>query len=157
MWVIAKIKNNSFGLLTHEFKKKLSGIEIYRPTFLNETFVRNKVILKKQNLFQDYIFCYHKNFSRKNFQETFKFIKGLKYFLANSAFNQKDIVKVIKLCKKKEDEKGFIRKKFILQMNEKKISFLLGPLRNFVFDFDKIRSKYFEFKLGSFNAKVKAD
>ena len=75
--------------------KKLINIEIYRPTFLKEVNIKNKVILKKENLFQDYIFCYHENFSKKNILNNFKFTKGLKYFLNNCNFNQKDILKTI--------------------------------------------------------------
>ena len=67
MWIIAKINNQSFELFKTEMMKKLINIEIYRPTFLKEVNIKNKVILKKENLFQDYIFCYHENFSKKIF------------------------------------------------------------------------------------------
>ena len=155
MWIIAKINNQSFELFKTEMMKKLINIEIYRPTFLKEVNIKNKVILKKENLFQDYIFCYHENFNKKNILNNFKFTKGLKYFLNNCNFNQKDILKTILFCKKNESDNGMIKNKFILEMKEKKIKFLFGPLRNLIFDLEKIHSKHFQFKIGNLRASTK--
>ena len=73
----------------------------------------------------------------------------------NCNFNQKDILKTILFCKKNENDNGLIKNKFILEMKEKKIKFLFGPLRNLIFDLEKIHSKHFQFKIGNLRASTK--
>ena len=59
--------------------------------------------------------------------------KGLKYFLADSKTNQREIISFIDYCKKNQDLDGYIKQSFFEFQNMKRGMFLNGPFTNMIF------------------------
>ena len=64
-----------------ELSDKLGNdIEFYKPKMLIRKFYNNKKVVKEINLLGDYMFCFHKNLSKKIYK-FFKLHKRAKIFL----------------------------------------------------------------------------
>ena len=109
MWIVAKVKNNSFNLFKKEFSKKFIGekITFYYPKFVCSTFSNGKKIERQISLLENYIFCKSEKFEKFNIKN-FQFIKGLNFFLDGHSCSQRNIDDFVKICKLHEDKKGFI-------------------------------------------------
>ena len=79
------------------------------------------------------MFCYHKSFRDENIFYTLKFLKGVKDVLLNSQFSQNEILDFIKICKKYENEKGYMCSSFFNLILNKKYKFLSGPFAEKIF------------------------
>ena len=101
------------------------GFNVHVITAYGET--NEKFIL------DNYIFCYHEKFKNPSLFSILKNLKGLKYFLTNSQNNQKEIINFIELCKKNQDENGYIKQSFFNFTNLQKGIFLNGPFTNMIF------------------------
>ena len=135
MWVILKFDKKNLLTLKFDLINKIgSEIKFYNPKLQFKKFFKNKIQIKEEYLLGDYLFCFHKDFSKKTILESLKYCKGLKYFLSNYIQSQKNIAKFISLCKTNEDDKGFIKSSFFNFKNYKKFKLISGPLTNFVFD-----------------------
>ena len=113
MWIIAKIKNNSYEIFVKELEKKIQGkVNFYQPKLSIKSKVKSKLVSKYKPLLDNYIFCFHENFSDKNNLTKYSFTRGLKFFLNESKYAQSEIKDFIDYCKNFEDEFGFIKNIF---------------------------------------------
>ena len=100
MWIIAKIKNKSIEVFKNELQKKANGkVNFYQPKISFNLKFRGKSIQKTKPILENYIFCKHENFKKKDNLNKFFFIRGLKFFLDGSKFYQKEIENFIFYCK----------------------------------------------------------
>lgn len=134
MWIIAKFKVNERNLLINNIKKSsLNEIKIFLPKVKYEIFSKNKLVPKEKLLLGDYIFFYHPNFSDQNFLKRYSYIRGLKYLLSDTSFNQKEIVEFIEYCKTYEDKNGYVKNNFLNILHDKNYKFTSGPFVNLMF------------------------
>ena len=155
MWIVAKINNKKYSMLKMDFLKKNSNIKFYKPVIAKEFFFKNKIFKKPVELFGDYIFCYDKSFEDPKKLQELKFSRGLKYFLTDYIFAQKQITKIIETCRKNETVKGFIDAKFITNLKENNLKFLTGPFRNIICEILNVSKRKVEFNFGNFRAVTK--
>lgn len=135
MWKIFKYKSKELGILKEDLKKKFDkNYQIYVPTiFLKRKIKTNKLLEKRINIMGDYLFCYHKSFSDKNFNFALNSLRGLKSVLPGAEETQKDIKSFIERCKNKEDVNGYLCQSFFDVDLKKTYKFLSGPLNNVLF------------------------
>ena len=134
MWAVIKFDKKNFHLLKEDFLKKI-GKEfiIYRPKILIQKYKNNKLINKEIDLLGDYLFCFHKNFSKKSIISQLKFSRGLKYFLDGFIEFQIDVKNFIEKCKNLEDSKGYISQNlFEININSN-YKFSSGPFAEKIF------------------------
>ena len=82
MWIVLKGKNKEIDFLQNNLIKKMGkDIMFYIPRYKTEIFKKNKVVTSTQLLMKNYIFCYHKNFKKRDNLNTVNFTKGLEYIL----------------------------------------------------------------------------
>jgi len=134
MWVVAKIKKREIGIFKEELIKKAGkDIQFYCPKIEYHQYFNNKVHRLEKFVLENYIFCYHTNFSKSIFMNKLRFIKGLKYFLNGYCQNQNEIIKFIKHCKHSENNKGYLTQTFFKSIITKKAKFISGPFTNMFF------------------------
>ena len=134
MWIVLKYKKKKFSFLKQDFKKILGDLPlIFRPKFKYQKLVKNKLKLLEKDILDDYLICYHEKFKNINILAILKSLRGLKYFLADSKVNQKEIIDFINYCKKNQDLDGYIKQSFFEFSNMKKGMFLSGPFTNVIF------------------------
>jgi|TARA_Y100000310_G_scaffold334656_1_gene414902 hypothetical protein len=135
MWVIAKIKNKYQDTLKNEFRKALRGkCSFYNPVF-EKSYKQshsNRIILKKKNLLNSYIFCYSELFEDKINLRKISSTVGLDYFLSISKNISKDINDFIKLCKLHEDERGILKNSFFINFLSKQVKINIGILTDVI-------------------------
>ena len=79
---VIKFKKKKLRTFKERLKEKVGqDCSFYLPKILVQKYVKNKLINKEKLMLGDYLFCFHKNFEKKNFINQLKFLKGLKYFL----------------------------------------------------------------------------
>ena len=156
MWVVAKIKKNSNLIFKQDLLKKISNIEFYEPAYKANFINKNKKKTIKKNLFDSYIFCNFKIYS-KNILDNTKFCKGLKYYLNGIEFYQKNIIDFIYICKKYEDSQNFITNKFFKRLITNKGKFFSGPLKNIVFDLIEKKKNKSVISFGNIVATIRDD
>ena len=84
MWAILKFDKKNFHLLKNDLKEKLGDdVQFYSPKLRLKKFFKKKICFKEINLLGDYLFCFHKDFSKRSVLDSLKFSKGLKYFLTD--------------------------------------------------------------------------
>ena len=134
MWSIIKFDKKNFHLLRNDLKTKIGkDLIIYRPKILIQKYKNNKLINKEVDIMGDYLFCFHKEFEKKNTVEKLKFLRGLKYFLEGFSEFQKDILFFIQKCKRLEDSKGYISENlYEININEN-YKFTTGPFAEKIF------------------------
>ena len=134
MWIVLKYKRSELVFLRQDFKKILGDLPlIFRPKFKYQKLVKNKLHFLEKDVLDDYLICYHEKFQNSTIMTVLKNLRGLKYFLANSKTNQKEIENFIDYCKKNQDENGYIKQSFFKFSNIKKGKFLSGPFTNMIF------------------------
>ena len=128
MWVVFKINKNKSSLFFQDLEKKIGkDFNVYSPKILIDHFLGNKIKKKKFLLLGDYIFCFHKKFEEKNFYSFIKYCRGLKLMIPGCIYVQPEINRFIEICKKFENENGFLTTDFFnLQIN-KNYKILSGP------------------------------
>ena len=113
MWIVLKYKRSELVFLRQDFKKILGDLPlIFRPKFKYQKLVKNKLHFLEKDVLDDYLICYHEKFQNSTIMTVLKNLRGLKYFLANSKTNQKEIENFIDYCKKNQDENGYIKQSF---------------------------------------------
>ena len=82
MWTVAKFKKKELKIFKEKMIEKF-GQEIifYCPKIEHNKHFKNNIKKFERLLLENYIFCYHPNFSKSTFISNFKFLKGLDYFL----------------------------------------------------------------------------
>ena len=145
MWAVIKFDKKKLNLMISDLKKKCGkDIIIYQPKILVQNFKKNKLIFREHNVLGDYIFCFHKNFTKKKDIDNLNFLRGLKYFLNGFKEFQSDIKAFIGKCKGLENSQGYICESlFELQVNTS-YKFNSGPFVNKIFkiiDFEKNKIK----------------
>jgi len=134
MWIVFKYKRREFSLLKQDFRKILGDLPlIFRPKFKCQKLVKKKLKFLEKDILDDYLICYHKKFQNTNMLTILKNSKGLKYFLADSKTNQREIISFIDYCKKNQDLDGYIKQSFFEFQNMKRGMFLSGPFTNMIF------------------------
>lgn len=132
-WVVAKINKNQESIFKFSIKEKLKDdFEIFYPKIFKKNF-------KYENLLGDYVFLKTKS----NFTiNKFKNLKGLKYYLNNFQFDQKNIESFITNCKE-HSKNNILTFNFFANLKLKKIKFKDGPFKNFLFDIFRKNKKIF--------------
>ena len=143
MWVVAKIKKREIEIFKKNLIQKVGkDIKFYCPKIEYYQYLKNKVKRLEEFALENYIFCYHTNFSNSIFINKLRFIKGLEYFLNGYCQNQNEIVKFIKYCKYSENNKGYLTQAFFKAIITKKAKFISGPFANMLFEIlEKQRNK----------------
>ena len=135
MWIVAKIKIKNFNTFKQELTKKIGkDIKFYYPKIEYHKYFGDKVKRFEKHILENYIFCYHIKFSKSEFVNQIRFVRGLEYFLEGHYQNQKDIVKFVDYCKIFEDEKGYLTQNFFKTIISKKAKFISGPFTNVIFE-----------------------
>jgi len=150
MWIVAKIKNNNSEIFKNDFSKKILKRDIifYEPKYTCRTYSKGKKIERTKSLLENYIFCKHEYFSEFN-KNSFKFVKGLQFFLEGNMYSQKDINNFIEICKLHEDENGLIKNSFFKKILKNKGKFISGPFRNLIFDLVKKNKNNLKISVGN--------
>ena len=155
MWIVAKIKSKELSIFKNNLVEKTGKkIEFYYPKILFKNFSRNKLLEKEKPLIDEYLFCYHPNFSINNFFKNFKYIRGLNYFLPNSIIDQKNIINFINHCKKNENERGYLSPSFFKIILKDKGQFLSGPFKNLIFNIIEKNKKILRIQIGNINTTI---
>ena len=95
MWIVAKIKIKNFNTFKQELRKKIGkDIKFYYPKIEYHKYFGDKVKRFEKHILENYIFCYHIKFSKSEFVNEIRFVRGLEYFLEGHYQNQKDILLV---------------------------------------------------------------
>jgi hypothetical protein len=135
MWIVLKYKRKEFDLLKQDFRKILGDLPLFfRPKYEYQKLVKNKVRFLEKDILDDYLICYHDKFKNINMLTILKNSRGLKYFLANSKIDQREIISFIDYCKKNQDLDGYIKQSFFEFQNMKRGMFLSGPFTNMIFN-----------------------
>lgn len=155
MWVVFKINKNKTSLFFQDLEKKIGkDFKIYTPKILVDHFFRNKIQKKKFLLLGDYVFCYHKKFEDKNFFSLVRYCRGLKSLIPDSIYAQKEISKFIEMCKKFENQNGFLTSDFFnLQIN-RNYKILSGPFLGQVVKILDKQKKKIDLILGNIKTSI---
>tara|TARA_B100001057_G_scaffold168732_1_gene169452 strand:+ start:443 stop:940 length:498 start_codon:yes stop_codon:yes gene_type:complete len=134
MWVVLKINKTHISLLKDDFKKKLGDdVKFYIPKLQVKKFFNKKIYQKEIFLLDDYLLCFHKDFSKRSVLTSMKYCKGLKYFLTDFISSQNEIQNFINKCKENENENGFIKPSFFEYKINSNFEFISGPFTNMIF------------------------
>ncbi len=157
MWVIAKYNKNKVNLFIDSLKKELNNedIVIYNPVIKFENYCKKKVVEKKINILDDYMFCFSKEFADSSILNNLKYTKGLKYFLNGVQESQIEIEDFIRKCRNSEDENGFISSNFFEIELNKKYKFKNGLLLNSIFQVLEIQKQRLKILMGGKILSVK--
>ncbi len=138
MWAILKFDKKSLSLLKNDICKKLDKkVEFYNPKIQLKKNLKKKFLNNEISLLNDYLLCFHKDFSKKSVLTSLKYCRGLKYFLTDFINSQNEIEKFISKCKQNENSSGFINPSFFEQKKNEKYEFMSGPFKNFVLNIFK--------------------
>ena len=154
MWVILKINKKEFSILKEDFFKKLDkDVKFYLPKIKIQKYNKNKVKSYETYILGDYLFCYHKKLKNLNFLQSLKSIRGLKYFLENSVYNQNQIENFINKCKKNEKD-GFISQNFFNKIISQRAIFISGPFINMIFKIIEERKNKLKIIIGGLKTTI---
>ena len=156
MWIILKYKKNELNILLKCIKQKLDDdVKFYQPKVKNSHFKNNKIINKSKPLLNDYIFCFSSSFIiSKNLNKIIN-SKGLKLLIGDSYKSQKEIIKFIDLCKKIEDEEGYVRQNMIFDVVQNEYyKFTSGPFANLIFKLLQKNKKDFKVLIGKVKTTI---
>ena len=149
MWIVFKYKRREFSLLKQDFRKILGDLPlIFRPKLKYQKLVKKKLKFLEKDILDDYLICYHEKFQNINMLTILKNSKGLKYFLADSKTNQREIISFIDYCKKNQDLDGYIKQSFFEFQNMKRGMFLSGPFTNMIFSVIENQRNNFKVLIG---------
>ena len=105
-------------------------------------------------LLDDYIFCYHSNFSDQKFLTKIKYCRGLKYFLTGYKLGQSEIKKFIDLCKSFENKDGFLNYDFFKIDLNKNYKILTGPFIGQIVKILNYQKNKIDLVLGNIKASI---
>jgi len=149
MWIVLKYKRKEFSLLKQDFRKILGDLPLFfRPKYEYQKLVKNKVRFLEKDILDDYLICYHKKFQNIHMLPILKNSRGVKYFLANSKTDQREIINFIDYCKKNQDLNGYIKQSFFKFKNMKRGMFLSGPFTNMIFSVIENQRNKFKVLIG---------
>ena len=155
MWVVAKIKPKEVKFFKKNMIEKLGkDIQFYCPKIEYHQHFKNKIYRLERFVLENYIFCYHANFSKSIFMNKLRFIKGLKYFLNGYCYNQNEIIKFIKYCKHSENNKGYLTQTFFKSIITKKAKFISGPFTNMFFEILEKQKNKLKIEVGNVVATI---
>jgi len=138
MWAILKIDKKNLKTLKTDFYNKLGkDVKFYIPKIQIKKSFKNKVFTKEVSLLNDYLLCFHKDFSKKSVLTSLKYCRGLKYFLSDFFSSQKEIENFIFKCKNNETESGYIQPSFFEHKKNGSYEFISGPFASFIFNIFK--------------------
>ena len=154
-WLVAKCKKNEIEIFKKNFQNFLKNeVIFYQPRFeIDRVSVNGKVKKIRKFILGQYIFCKTKFFENK-IKSSYKFIKGLEYFLNGSQKDQNGIEQFIEFCKKNEDDKGNLKNSFFYNGFKNKFKFLSGPFVNQVFKIIFENKKKFFINLNNKNISI---
>lgn len=134
MWAVIKFDRKNLENLKKEFFNKLGkDVKFYLPKLKLNKFLNKKNYTREIFLLDDYLLCFHKDFSKNSILSTLRYSRGLKYFLNDFMSSQTDIEKFVNKCKINEDSKGFLKATFFNFKNKNKYEFISGPFTNLIF------------------------
>ena len=149
MWIVFKYNRREFSLLKQDFRKILGDLPlIFQPKFKYQKLVKKKLKFLEKDVLDDYLICYHEKFQDINILTILKNSKGLKYFLADSKTNQREIISFIDYCKKNQNLDGYIKQSFFEFQNMKRGMFLSGPFTNMIFSVIENQRNKFKVLIG---------
>ena len=150
MWIVAKIKKKELNNFKVNLIKKIGKeIKFYHPKIICHKYFAGKFKKIESLLLENYIFCYHEEFSKINSINNAKFSKGLEYFLKGHDQNQKEIINFINHCKSFEDKDGYLTASYFKDMAAKKGKFISGPLTNMIFEIIERQSNKLKIIVGN--------
>ena len=155
MWAIIKFDHKKLLFLEKELSDKLGNdIEFYKPKMLIRKFYNNKKVVKEINLLGDYMFCFHKNLSKKNLINSLSYTKGLKYFLKGFKESQKEIISFIKKSKKAENKDGYLSREFYDLCVYKSYKINTGPFSDIVFKIINLQNNKIKALIGNMETTI---
>ncbi len=155
MWTIIKIDRKRISFLKKDFSKKLGeNFKIYSPKIITEKYAQNKLVKKETSVLGDYLFCYHKEFSKLETINKLKFSRGLKYFLKGFLEAQKEIDEFIKKCKSLEDSKGYLSENIFNLEVDRNYRFISGPFVQKIFKIISFQKKTIEIEMGNLKTNI---
>lgn len=155
MWIVIKFDKKKLEFLKKNFKLKFfEEPNFYIPKVIIQKYQKNTLTNKEQNLLDDYLFCYHKDFKKSECLNKLKFLRGLKYFLEGFNESQIEIQKFIDICKRLENKKGYLSENiFDLKINSK-YKFSSGPFSEMIFKIIDLQKNKIKILLGKFNTTI---
>jgi hypothetical protein len=154
MWIVIKYKKKELGLLKEELKRMIGEVpRFYIPKIKIQKINKKNTTLIKQELLNDYLFCYHEKFLKINFS-IFNYLKGIKYCLSDINSQQKDVSNFINICKKYQDKNECLKQEFFNYLNLNKGIFLTGPLTSMFFEIIEKQKKKLKLVVGSVNVTI---
>lgn len=155
MWTIFKLDKKRYSLLKSDFKKKLGNEFIfYSPKMKFQKFRKNKLSNFEFDLMGNYVFCFHKGFSKNSNLSILKFSRGLKYFLNGYNQSQFEISNFIKKCKSLEDKDGYISSNFFKICRNKTYKFSSGPFSEKLFKIIDLQKNQIEILMGNIKTTI---
>ena len=155
MWAVLKIDKKNLSLLKNDFYNKLGkDVKFYIPKMQLKKSLKRKMLVREISLLNDYIWCFHKDFSKKSVLTSLQYCKGLKYFLSDFLSSQNEIEKFIFKSKKNETKNGFILPSFFEHKKNGNYEFLSGPFTNFIFSIFKENNLSIYGMMGNYNITV---
>jgi hypothetical protein len=128
MWAVLKFNKKKYKPLAVQLKIKFGNdCIVYCPKILSKRYIKKKIKTKEIYLLDDYLFCFSKNFFKKEFLNEIRYVKGVKYLLEGFMKSQNDINDFISKCRSMENNQGYIdHGAFEMKIN-KYYKFLSGP------------------------------
>ncbi len=135
MWIVAKTKNKQLNTFIKNIsRKEQKCFKFYCPKIEYYRYFGSKKQRLEKSALENYIFCYHKKFNEKAFINSFRFTRGLDYFLKGAYQDQNEIIEFIKYCKLFENEQGYLNQNFFKNIITKRAKFISGPFTNMIFE-----------------------
>ena len=158
MWTIIKYKSQELQTAKKNLILKFEDKPIfYLPKIKYQKIINKKVKSFEKNILENYMICFHKNFSDANFITRLKNLRGISYFLSGYQNNQNDILNFVNNCKNYEDKDGFLNSKFFDEFIGNKAKFISGPFTNMIFQILKRQKNKLEILIGNKKATVSID
>ena len=67
MWTVLKYDKKNLALLKKDFNTKLGkDVKFYSPKIQLKRFLKRKIFVKEISLLNDYLLCFHKDFSKRS-------------------------------------------------------------------------------------------
>jgi hypothetical protein len=155
MWIIIKFDNKRFSFLEEDLIKKFGkNFKIYIPKLSIQRIKNKKIMNKEFNLLGDYLFCFHEDFKNIATLNKLKFCRGLKYFLNGFLQSQIEIQKFISMCKKSENNFGYLSHTLQQLKKNSKYKFSSGPFTEKMFKIIDVQKNKIEIMLGNIKTTV---
>ena len=155
MWTVLKFNKKNLALLKEDFNTKLGkDVKFYAPKIQLKRFLKRKILVKEISLLNDYLLCFHKDFSKRSVLNSLKYCRGLKYFLSDFITSQKEIENFIYKCKKNEIKNGYIASSFFEHKKNENYEFISGPFTNFIFSILKENKLSIYGTMGNYSVTV---